>query len=144
MMLLVKAVPEGIRDKEFERFALQERPPAPYVPEKDPIQETVSSLKSDQSLKMTIREDAELCLPIWPCATREAFLMHVSTALDAIEKRGTFMANKEAQEAYWSNTRWRSKQRLLWLFYLLPLARARKIPRRLLGRTALRKRRLLR
>ncbi len=32
-----KAVPKGIRDKECERFTLQECPPVPYVPEKDPI-----------------------------------------------------------------------------------------------------------
>jgi hypothetical protein len=31
---------------------------------------------------------------------REAFLMHVSTALNAIEKQGTFKSYKEAQEAY--------------------------------------------
>jgi hypothetical protein len=95
-MSLAKAVPEGIRDKECERFALRERPPVPYVPGKDPVQEMVSALKSDQSLKMTIREDAELRLPIWCCGTHEAFLMHVSTALNAIEKRGTFKAYKEA------------------------------------------------
>jgi hypothetical protein len=47
MMSLAKAVPEGIKDKECKRFALQEHPHAPYVPEKDPIQETVSALKSD-------------------------------------------------------------------------------------------------
>ncbi len=99
-MSLAKAVPEGIRDKECKKFPLQERPPVPYVPEKDPVQETVSTLKSDQSLKTTIGEDAELCLPIWHCGTRKAFLMHVSTALDAIKRRGTFKANKEAWEAY--------------------------------------------
>ena len=70
------------------------------MPEKDPIQETVSLLKNDQSLKTTIRVDANFCLPIWHCGTREAFLMHVSSALDAIEKRGTFMAYKEAHKAY--------------------------------------------
>ena len=64
-MSLAKAVPEGIRDKECERFALQECPLVPYVPEKDPVQEMVSALKSDQSLKTTIGEDAELYLPIW-------------------------------------------------------------------------------
>jgi hypothetical protein len=64
MMSLAKAVPEGIRDKQCERFTLQERPPVPYVPEKDPAQETVPALKSDQSCKTTIGEDAELCLPI--------------------------------------------------------------------------------
>jgi hypothetical protein len=70
------------------------------VPEKDPVQQAVSALKSDQSLKTTIREDAELHLPIWHCGTRKAFLMHVSTALDGIKKRGTFKAYKEACKAY--------------------------------------------
>jgi hypothetical protein len=77
-MSLAKAVPESIKDRECERFALQECPPVPYVPEKDPIQETVSLLKSDQSLKTTIGVDYELRLPIWYFGTREAFLMHVS------------------------------------------------------------------
>jgi hypothetical protein len=70
------------------------------VPEKDPIQETVSLLKSDQSLKTTIGVDAELHLPIWHCGTRKAFLMHVSSALDTIKKWGTFKAYKEANKAY--------------------------------------------
>jgi hypothetical protein len=99
-MSIAKAVPEGIKDRKCKRFALQERPPVPYVPEKDPVQESVSLIKSDQSLKTTIRADAELHLPIWHCRTREAFLMHVSSALDAIKKRGTFKAYKEAHEAY--------------------------------------------
>ncbi len=50
-MLLAKAVPEGIKDQECKRFTLQERPPVPYVPEKDSVQETISLPKSDQSLK---------------------------------------------------------------------------------------------
>jgi hypothetical protein len=99
-MSLVKAVPKGIRDKECKRFTLQEHPPVPYVPGKDPIQETASALKSDQSLKTTIGKDAELRLPIWRSGMCKAFLMHVTTALDAIEKQGTFNAYKEAHEAY--------------------------------------------
>jgi hypothetical protein len=99
-MSLAKAVPEGIKDRECKRFALRECPPVPYVPEKYSDQETVSLLKSNQSLKTTIGADVELCLPIWHCGTREAFLMHVSSALDAIGKRGTFKAYKEAHEAY--------------------------------------------
>jgi hypothetical protein len=66
----------------------------------DPVQETVSALKSDQSLKTTIGEDAELFIPIWHTGTRKAFLMCASTALDAIKKWGTFKAYKEAIEAY--------------------------------------------
>jgi hypothetical protein len=99
-MSLAKAAPKGIKDRECKRFAIQECPPVPYVPEKDPVQETVSALKSDQSLKTTIGEDAELRLPIWHCGMCKAFLMHVSTALDTIKKQGTFNAYNEAQEAY--------------------------------------------
>jgi hypothetical protein len=99
-MSLAKAVLEGIKDKECKRFALPERPPVPYMLEKDPVQEMVSTLNSDQSLKTTIGEDAKLHIPIWHTGTCEAFLMHVSTALDAIKKRGTFKAYKEAVKAY--------------------------------------------
>jgi hypothetical protein len=99
-MSLAKAVPEGIKDRECKRFALQECPPVPYVPEKDPVQEIVSLPKSDQSLKTTIGVDAELRLPIWHCGKHEAFLMHLSSALDAIKKWGTFKAYKEACKAY--------------------------------------------
>ncbi len=70
------------------------------MPEKDPIQETVSALKSDQSLKTIIGVDADLRRPIWHCGMRKAFLMHMSSALNAIKKRGTFKAYKEAHKAY--------------------------------------------
>ncbi len=60
----------------------------------------VSALKSDLSLKTTIRVDAGLRLPIWHSGTHEAFLMHMSSALNAIKKRGTFKAYKEAHETY--------------------------------------------
>ncbi len=95
-----EAVLKGIKDRECKRFALQECPPVPYVPERDPVQATVSLLKCDQSHKTTIGADAKLRLPIWHCETREAFLMHVSSALNAIKKQGTFKAYKEAHEAY--------------------------------------------
>ncbi len=91
-MSLAKAVPKGIKDRECKRFTLQRRPLVPYVPEKDSVQETVSALKSDQSLKTIMGEDAELSCPIWHCGTREAFLMHVSTADNTIKKRGTSKA----------------------------------------------------
>jgi hypothetical protein len=91
-MSLGEAVPDSIKDKECKRFTLQEFPPVSYLTEKHPVQETVSPLKSDQSLKTTIREDAELCIPIWHSGMCKAFLMHVSTALNLIKKGGTFKA----------------------------------------------------
>jgi hypothetical protein len=99
-MLIAKAVPKGIKDQDCKRFAIQKRPPVPYMPEKDPVQETVSLLKSDQSLKTMIGADAELRPPIWHCGTHEVFLMHLSSALDVIKKQGTFKAYKEAHGAY--------------------------------------------
>jgi hypothetical protein len=100
MMSLAKAVPKGIKDRECKKFTLQQRPLVPYVPEKDPVQETVSTVKSYQSLKTTIGVDAEICLPIWHCGTGKAFLMHASSALNAIKKQGTFEAYKETHKAY--------------------------------------------
>jgi hypothetical protein len=99
-MSLAKAVPEGLKDHECKRISLCKCPPVPYVPEKDSIQETVSALKSDQSLKTLIGEGAELCLPIWHCGTCKAFLMHVGLDMDTIEKQGHFKAYKEAQALY--------------------------------------------
>jgi hypothetical protein len=99
-MSLAKTIPKGIEDKECKRFALQEHPPVPYVPEKNPVQEMVPALKSDQSLKTTTGKEAKLCIPIWHNGMWDAFLMHLSKALDAIEKRGTFKAYKEASKAY--------------------------------------------
>ncbi len=99
-MSLAKAVPDNIKDKECKRFAQQEHPPVPYMPEKDPVQKTVPTLKSDQSLKAIIGEDTELRLPIWHCGMCKAFLMHVSTAINASKKWGTFKAYKEACEVY--------------------------------------------
>jgi hypothetical protein len=56
-----------------QKVALQDYPPVPYVPEEDPVQETVSLLKSDQSLKTIIRVDEELPLPIWHCRSARLF-----------------------------------------------------------------------
>jgi hypothetical protein len=131
-MSLAKAVPEGIRDNECESFSIRECPPVPYVPEKDPIQKMVSSLKSDQSVKITIGVDVELHLPIWHCGMREAFLMHVSSALNAIKKQGTFKAFKEAHEAYVEQREVAKQAKSTLALCWLPLLRARKFLRRLL------------
>ena len=53
-MSLAKAMPDGLKDRECEKMVLHERPPIPYVPEKDSVQETVSSFK-EAHLKMLIK-----------------------------------------------------------------------------------------
>jgi hypothetical protein len=99
MMSIEKAVPKVSRTVSAKVCSMR-TPSGTVCTRKGSHQETVSLLKSNQSLEMTIRADAEFCLPIWHCRMREAFLMHVSSALDAIEYWGTFKACKEAHEVY--------------------------------------------
>jgi hypothetical protein len=88
-MSLAKVVSDGLRDRECKRTILRKCPPVPYVPEKDPVQETVSALKG-QHLKTLIREDTTLHLSVWHNGTKEALLMHVGSTLDVIKKCGHF------------------------------------------------------
>jgi hypothetical protein len=62
-MSLVKAAPDGLKDCECEKIALRKHPLIPYVPEKDSVQETVSSYK-DNHLKTLIKDGTELRVPI--------------------------------------------------------------------------------
>jgi hypothetical protein len=96
---LAKATPDGLKDCECEKMALRERPPIPYVPEKDSVQEMVSSYK-DNHLKMLIKEGTELRVPIWHSGTREAFLIHVGSAQEAIEKKGYFKSFEDHSDDY--------------------------------------------
>ncbi len=68
-MSLAKAAPNGLKDRECKKMALCERPPIPYVPGKDSVQETVSSFK-EEHLKTLIKEGTELRVPIWHSGTR--------------------------------------------------------------------------
>jgi hypothetical protein len=99
-MSLAKALLDGLKDRECKRITLHKRPLVPYVPKKDVVQEMVSALKNDQSLKTIIGEGAELRLPIWNCGTCKAFLMHMGLAMDEIKKQGHFKAYEEAHELY--------------------------------------------
>jgi hypothetical protein len=96
-MSLAKATPEGLKDRKCKKVTLRECPPIPYVPKKD-IQESVSAYKA-KSLKTQIGKGMELQVPIWHSRTCIAFLIHVGSALEAIEKKDYFKAHKEANKA---------------------------------------------
>jgi hypothetical protein len=99
MMSLAKAAPDGLKDRECEKMALCKRPPIPYVPEKDSVQEKVSSYK-DNHLKTLIKEGTELRVPIWHIGMREAFLIYVGSAREAIEKKGYFKSFGDHSDTY--------------------------------------------
>jgi hypothetical protein len=98
-MSLAKAAPDGLKDCECEKMALCKRPRIPYVPEKDSIQETVSSFK-DNHLKTLFKEGTELQVPIWHSGMREAFLIHVGSAQEGIKKKGYFQSFEDHSGTY--------------------------------------------
>ncbi len=60
-MSLAKLVPDGLKNHEFKRSRMREPPPVHYLPEKDKVQETVSTKKGLQ-LKTSIGKDTTLLL----------------------------------------------------------------------------------
>ncbi len=86
MMILVKALTDSLEDRECKRITLRKHPLVPYVPEKE-VQEMVSALSNNRSLKTTIGEGTELHLSIWHTRKSEAHLMHVGLTLDVIKKQ---------------------------------------------------------
>ena len=91
-----KAAPEGLRPEECERNAGRIKPPIPYIPEKDILQEAVES--SANTLKLTLPHKVELCVPVWSKGTPEQFLVHVQQALDAIRQKGLQAALEKASK----------------------------------------------
>ena len=82
----VKVAPEGLKPQECERNMVRSKPPIPYNPQKDVIQETIDS--SANTLKLTLPHKVELRVPVWSKGTPEQFLVHVQQALDAIRQKG--------------------------------------------------------
>ena len=89
-----KVAPEGLKPQECERNAGRSKPPIPYIPEKDVIQEVVDS--SANMLKLKLPHKVELCVPVWSNGTPEQFLVHVQQALNAIRQKGLQTALEKA------------------------------------------------
>ena len=88
-----KAVPEGLKDQECEKGSRAKRPPIPYVPVVDPVQEVVNTTGT-----MTIKlpDKTIIQVSIWNTGTPEAFLVHVREALSACKHKGYFEQYDEA------------------------------------------------
>jgi hypothetical protein len=81
-----KVAPEGLNPQECERNMGRSKPPIPYIPKKDVLQEAVDS--SANTLKLTLPHKVELCIPVWSKGTPEQILVHIQLALDAIRQKG--------------------------------------------------------
>ena len=93
-----KSVPKGLKDTECERNPRKSRPPIPYVPVVDEVQD---ALAKDKKKPLTIRLDdkTSFSAAIWDRGTPEAFLIHVQEALNACTRKGHFRDLEEAEAA---------------------------------------------
>eukprot|EP00804_Cyclotella_cryptica_P008114 CCRYP_004598-RA/>CCRYP_004598-RA protein AED:0.23 eAED:0.23 QI:0/-1/0/1/-1/1/1/0/158 len=85
-----KAVPDGLKPQECEHGSGPVKPPIPYIPEKDDLQEAV---ELTASIKLTLTTKVELRVSVWSRGTPEKFLVHGQQAIAAIKAKGL-------QEAY--------------------------------------------
>ena len=61
------------------------KPPFPYIPKKDGIQEVVDS--GTNTLKLTLPHKMELSIPVWSKGNPEHFLVHIQQALNVIRQK---------------------------------------------------------
>ena len=95
-MSLSKAVPDGLKDQECERGRPRKRPPIPYVPTVDELQDSI--VVQNRSLKLKLSDTTELRVPIYHAGSPESFLNHVQTALGTCEKLGLVKQVEEASK----------------------------------------------
>jgi hypothetical protein len=97
-MSMSKAVPDGLKNQECEKGNRKKRPPTPYVPMVDEVQEAVNKGK-EYSYKINLPDKTEFSVPIWDTGTQEVFLIHVQQAKSACKRKGLFKDYDDALEA---------------------------------------------
>ena len=81
-----KALPKGLRDEDVERGGIK-RPPVPYVPPVDPIQDSVKSKSSTTNFKITLPDNTIVYHAVYENGSNEAFVIHVQEVLNFCKKR---------------------------------------------------------
>ena len=97
-MSMNKAVPNGLKNQECEKGNRKKRPPIPYVPVVDEVQEAVSK-GIDFSYTIKLPDKTKFSVPIWDTGTHETFLIHVQQAKSACKRKGLFQDYDDAIEA---------------------------------------------
>ena len=96
-MSVSKAVPKGLKNQECEKGNRKKRPPIPYVPIVDEVQEANNKGK-EYSYKIKLPNKTEFGVPTWDTGTQEAFLIHVQQAKSKCKRKGLFKDYKDALE----------------------------------------------
>ena len=86
-----KSVPKGLKDQEVEKGSVKKRPPIPYVPVVDEVQDAVNKTKGKEgTCTIKLPDKTQFTVNIWDTGTPEAFLVHVQTAVSACKRKGLF------------------------------------------------------
>lgn len=86
-----KSVPKGLKDQEVEKGTVKKRPPIPYVPIVDEVQDAVNKSKGKEgTYTIKLPDKTQFTVNIWDTGTPEAFLIHVQTAVNACKRKGLF------------------------------------------------------
>ena len=99
-MSFAKSVPEGLKLSEFQRGVGGTNSPIRYIPEKDPVQESLKISKKINYFKLTLpNTGSELKVALWASGTPEQFVLHVRAAIHACEQMEHDVKCRDAKEA---------------------------------------------
>lgn len=87
---------KGLNDQECERGKCVRRPPIPYVPVIDEVQETLAAKREPRYDTFELPNKTKFKVRIWDTGTPEEFLNHVKQALNTCERVGHFENYKKA------------------------------------------------
>ena len=87
-MLDSKAIPNGLKDHECKK-GMPNRPPIPYVPDMDKVQEIVQEC-CKQYFKIKLEDKTKFSIAIWDAGTNKVFLNHILSALNTYDSQGYF------------------------------------------------------
>ena len=84
-----KWLPKGLQDENVERGRIK-RPPVPYIPLVDPIQDAVESKTSTKKFKVTLTNGTIMYHNMYNNGSNKAFVIHVQEVLNFCKNKGFF------------------------------------------------------
>ena len=91
-----KALLKGLRDEEVERGESR-RPPIPYIPTEDPIQESVEMKLGSKKFKVTLPDGTIVYHKVYDTGSNEAFIIHVKEVLSLVKQKTTMTTMRGPQ-----------------------------------------------
>ena len=86
-----KWLQKGLRYEDVERGRIK-RPPVPYIPLVDPIQDAVESKTSTKKFKVTLNDGTTMYHNMYGNGSSKAFVIHVQEVLNFCKNKGFYKA----------------------------------------------------